>query len=640
MTLQEAFRILNLPEHADRAQIRRAYSEQSKIYHVETQPEEFSRLHEAYKTALAQADSTKKDFAAESSSHAAGIFQVQPHSKLSEDNGTADTEKTPDSSAFPYDDILNQLTHGDSAICSSHELIQLMYYKCRYEEAAPEEAEVQSIGNTDIKDDTDIFAHMAASRPEALSNEHLFFETPWSIWKTLDWTALICHPEFLKNQYDDSFLEELYCFLQKERTEGLDGISQNVYLSLCIAYGFFIAEKYSQNTLLEKIENFLRLHPKHSEYLQDLQCWTSLKEARDIALLCRRAFSFSAGMGALQEQQTFAEEFLDAAEEKLLQESAPWKDFIFCSLTLLPGALFSEKLPERKEEFEELLDAQEECFEYFAETLLDHRTEGNSLYEYNYQPLAGRIKEFRSKFLTRKNWKKIICSPIFVSSFKEWMEPHRGGFVLHAHLLEYELWKELCSWFDGSSSLEKDTLEYLKTSFYFPEYEKRYQQERIWKEQHIEETYFREVFPVPELSPGKLELLHTAEQGTLVNAKSIQAVFNNLPSHNEKAFDFLTRITNAMVHFKFLLITPKYEKDSVPGDAFCFLKDEVILYRKKENLTCRLTHQTFYDLISHHFEMIAYNKQYGQTSYTEEFINTACKNLYYYYCYIYHCPAR
>ena len=54
MTKKDALNLLDLPENADRAQIRHAYSEKSKIYHVETHPEEFNRLHEAYKTALAQ----------------------------------------------------------------------------------------------------------------------------------------------------------------------------------------------------------------------------------------------------------------------------------------------------------------------------------------------------------------------------------------------------------------------------------------------------------------------------------------------------------------------------------------------------------------------------------------------------------
>lgn len=50
MTKKDALNILDLPENADRSQIRHAYSEKSKIYHVETHPEEFKRLHEAYKT--------------------------------------------------------------------------------------------------------------------------------------------------------------------------------------------------------------------------------------------------------------------------------------------------------------------------------------------------------------------------------------------------------------------------------------------------------------------------------------------------------------------------------------------------------------------------------------------------------------
>lgn len=651
MTLQEAFEILKLPKHADRAQIRHAYSEQSKLYHVETHPEEFGRLHEAYKTALAHISKPETVFSAETSSFEEAVpHRVSPvsrafdlslamHSKTQQPM-QENEEETPVKASSSYDDILNQLVYGNTSIHQAHELIQLMYYKCRYEEASPEETDVRSIGNAEIKDDNDIFARMEIGRPEALADGQLFFKTPWSIWKTLDWTALFCHPEFLRNQYDNNFLKELYCFLQQETNEGLDGISQNLYLSLCTAYGLFCDEQCSQNADLETIGNFLRLHPKHQEYLQDLQCWTTLKEAREIVLLCQRAFSFSKETRTIQEQQAFTEEFLDAAEEKLLQEYAPWKNFVFDSLTLLPGTLFSKELPERKKEFEELLKTQEECFEDFANTLLDHRTEGNSLYEYNYQPLACRIEKFRSEYLTRMDWKKIICSPFFVSSFKDRMEPRRGGFVLSCPLIEYELWKELCSWFDGDSPLEKDTLYYLKSSFYFPEYEKWYQQECIWREQHIEESYFNETFPLPELTPGKLELLHTAEQGTLVNVKNIQAVFNNLPGHNEKAFDFLARVTNAMVHFKFLLITPKYEKDPVPGDAFCFLEDGVILYRKKENRTCRLSHQSFYDLISHQIEMIALNAKYSKTGYTGEFIDTVCKNMYYYHCFIDRFPSK
>lgn len=56
MLLQEAFKILNLNGGASRTEIRHAYAALSKIYHVETHPEEFARLHEAYKLALSTAE--------------------------------------------------------------------------------------------------------------------------------------------------------------------------------------------------------------------------------------------------------------------------------------------------------------------------------------------------------------------------------------------------------------------------------------------------------------------------------------------------------------------------------------------------------------------------------------------------------
>lgn len=645
MTLQEAFRILKLAADADRAQIRRAYSEQAKLYHVETHPEEFTLLREAYETALAQLSKPKPAPAGKTAFPDSAPFSRKAAPRFLPPSGRQEAspeEETaaPETGASPYDDILNSLLESGFSVSEASEPIQLMYYKCRYEESSLEETAVPGIPNRETDAGGNPFRHMGSGGTGVWADAGPFFETPWSVWKTLDWTALICHPEFLKKQYDDRFLDELYWFVRQEETNGADGISQNLFFSLCTAYGFFCKEAAEPlpenentrgNAPLEKIENLLFLHPRYVEYSQDLQSWASLKEARGIALFCRRAYSAAANA---ETSGAAAERFLLSAEEKLLHDGIPWKGFIFDSLCLLPGSLFSKELPERKKEYIKRLETQRSCFSDFSSLLLDHCSEGNSLYEYGYRPLAERIAKFKSLYFTREDWKKIVCSPVFVSSFKSRMEPRRGGFLSQCPLIEYVLWRELRSWFDGAAPLEKEMQEYLKTSFYFPEYEKWYRQERVWRERHIEQDCFNEVLPVPPLSPGKLELLRAAEQGTPVNVRGIQAVFNNLPGHNEKAFDFLTRVTNAMIHFKFLLVTPKYEKEPVPGDAFCFLENGVILYRKKENLTCRLTHQSFYDLISHHIEMIALNSGYSKTGYSEEFIGTVCRNLYCYECYI------
>lgn len=671
MTKQEALSILGLSGDANRSQIRHAYSEKSKIYHVETHPEEFHRLHEAYKTALSGV-SKSLDAAAATIQHTtadtknidtkntmsfSSVHRQTPKDDIDKDN--IDIE-TPASSVPAYEKLLDQLVEEDVSIQNHQELIQLIYYKCRYDESTARDAEKRSLMDKKSNNSDDLFIHQTCLQNDSLEDNHLFLGTLWSDWKTLAWTPVICHPEFMKMQYDITFLTELCQFLQKETMENTNGISQNLYYSLCIAYGFFYEEDNMnpvKNTALESIENILLLHPKHQDYLKDLENWEELKNDRKLTRLCQKAFAFSTSNHSLTEETKFAEDFFSiveemlmsectsktkftedffgTAEETLMSECTSKKEFIFHQLAALPHTLFSAELPEHLLEITQLEDLQKECFTDFYEMLLDHANEELNWYQFGYKPLCYRIQAFKDKYLTKPNWKKIICSPFFAQSLKDWMFRRYGNYVSSLpSYMEYNVWQELVTWFDGESQLEQRTFIWLTTTAYFSEYYKRYQHELIWREQRIQEDYFKEVLPIPELNQGKLDLLEMVKQGTPACAKDVFLIIRDAGCPNEYAFVFLTRITNALVHFKFLITTQKSEKNAVPGDVFCFMKDEVILYYKKENRTCYLTHQAFYDILSRRFDFRAERAMDTKLYFTDDFIDTACKNLYYYRCYI------
>ncbi len=84
MLLEEAYKILELPEGANRAKIRHAYANLSKLYHVETHPEEFARLHEAYKLALSAAAGTGAQVSQEEDFKAEKTYLTSPFSEEEE----------------------------------------------------------------------------------------------------------------------------------------------------------------------------------------------------------------------------------------------------------------------------------------------------------------------------------------------------------------------------------------------------------------------------------------------------------------------------------------------------------------------------------------------------------------------------
>ncbi|MDE7326024.1 MAG: J domain-containing protein [Lachnospiraceae bacterium] len=671
MLSPEAYKILELPEGASRAKIRHAYAALSKKYHIETHPEEFSRLHEAYRLALSAAKNADTLKAGEEGAEASIQFpfpsekdhstvktlsDIPPHPKKKQDTSTDSATKKTEKQQNAANHILDQLLGTSFSIQNCCELIQLLYYRCRYDEISPEiNAMLLRITNGEqgIMDD------LSRTNPEiyALSDSKNFLRIPFRTWKTLEWTCMICHPDFYKAQYTHGFLTELSRFLLEETLNLRDGIKQELYFVICMAYGFFSDKKEvvgetPENLLLKEIEKLLRLHPKHREYIKDLELWPSCQEARRIVLFCQKVYAEFLPetqpvlvKGENNDSSDHTQKTLsETAANLLLDEEIPWKEFIYDCITNFLNATLSGQLSKKREiyhqfcmkreEYLELSELRQEFTRDFI-NLLDNNIEENYIYNTCYLPLATRLNRIKDRYLTKRDWKKIICRPVFLQKFKNWLLPRHNGFLSVPCVIHYDSWKLLRTCFEGSSAFEMDTIRYLTTEFYFPEYEKRYQKELIWEEAHIGEAYWKETFPIPALSQGKLDLLRTINKATPTSIVEIETIWGNL-SFDSDGLDFLTRITNAMAHFNFLLVTQKHEKEAVPGDAFCFLENAVFLYRKKENVLCRLTHPVFYDLISWKFESVAYRALNGKPGYDENFLNTACKNLYCYRCYATH----
>ena len=65
------------------------------------------------------------------------------------------------------------------------------------------------------------------------------------------------------------------------------------------------------------------------------------------------------------------------------------------------------------------------------------------------------------------------------------------------------------------------------------------------------------------------------------------------------------------------------------------MEDEILIYWQKENGTCRLSHAAFFDLISHIVDSKAdCHLTQNKSFYNEEFIESVCKNMYLYECFI------
>ena len=490
------------------------------------------------------------------------------------------------------------------------------------------------------------------SRRNLPGKQKRFLNILWEEWKERSWLSVICHPVFLQMQYNPEVLAELCGFLQKESQARPEGIGQDLYFALCTAYGFFTdtdgtAAAYRQAKLAVSpgaeseyvhMKELLAAHPNHREYAQDLQCWPDLKEECHFFSFCREACCLWQGTGNQEQQAAYAKGFPDMAEQWMLMSSLPDSDteFALRNLCSLPQPLFSQQLTSKMQEYTHLRRKRQEFFQAFVDAL-DHTGEGHSVHECGYVPHMQRFIALKARYGSAGGWKKLLCSRSFQSNFRDWvLHPRDGSYVSSwARYLEYYGWREVRSQFDGNSPFEEELLVWLKTDLYFTEYEKRYQKELAWKEQQIEKAYFRELFPLPERSAGKLEVLRKAEQGKPIDAKKASEALSELYAYDETALRRLTQATNTMVHFNFLLGAPKDKGDAAWGDAVCFLEDEVLIYRREEDGICRLSHAVFFDLISHIVDSKAdCHLTHKKSFYNDEFIETVCKNMYLYECYI------
>lgn len=330
--------------------------------------------------------------------------------------------------------------------------------------------------------------------------------------------------------------------------------------------------------MLQAILDLLSTHPRHREYARDLRQWEDLQAGRRLVLFCQEAVHYSQGKGTSENRQTFAESFLNRAEILLMDEPTPQGEFILQNLIRLPGTLFSHDLSERKHCFSHM---QKALFDEFT-AAFDPTGERHSLSEDDYIPIAQRLSSLKEKYMPQDYWSRVIRSSGFMQGLKNWLHPQGCRLSLN-YYFPYDVWREIRCLFDDNVPRQKRHLTWLQTEGYFPEYEKRYRQELLWRSWHIENIYFKETFPLPRMSLKKHQLLFTVHRGTPVSVGKMPNLLKGLYRHDNSSIRFFERLTAAMVHFNFLLITPAYEKDPVPDDIICFLKDEVILYRKKRD---------------------------------------------------------
>lgn len=508
------------------------------------------------------------------------------------------------------------------------ELTQLFYHLCLLEDCNP---------------------HAVDLLPKP---EDLFLQIAWQEWSEQDWIALVCHPDFIRQQENERFLEELCQLLEQENLYNLEGISQDLYFALCISYHVWeendSMSDQATDSALERLIDLLHQHPKHTEYVKDLHIWEDIKRDRRLVHFCQQAVSLANRRWIKPEEK---KAFLAEAEELFLQSTMPREAFILRNLGKLPGTLsswlLSFSLSKRKKKNQSFQDLGRECFTVFSDMLLDVTKEGHSPYQAGYIPLKRRLKQFQKRYGIRakhsaKDRTTKKKSPIYSLAFVKLL---KDKMVLPAYstvypYVPYLVWRALCHWFDGSTPLEQDVRDWLKTAAYFPAYERRWQREMVWREQQIGEAYLNEVFPLPDLNQGKRELLEEVYQGTAVEAREVQMIFHNVSLDLKTADQFLTHLTNAMIRFRFFLVTQSHEKDPVPEDAICFLKKEVLLYRKKEHRTCRMSHPAFLDMLSRTVDLLDQKEnglgagdrtsQEKKIRYTETFLETVCKNLYLY----------
>ena len=593
MTRNQALEILNLPQDAGRAEIRGAYSKLCKIYHVETHPEEFQQIHQAYKIALAtpagegcvtpfftMMEETQTDQLFFGGEDAITRENFTGESSTVAEEEIIEREFKEPMETSPYDDLLDSLLGNTLNPGDYQELTQLIYYKY-YNDL---------VLNADSSEDP-----LPDFLPTEPAEERLFFDVPWRDWKQIHWSTLFCCPEFIRKQYDYTFRDEL---------------CQLLHLTSPIDVLFELAEK----------QGWKRLYYRLCQ-------WAVNYSDNDCHPITNMAYS--------------QEKFLDIVEKELIQykQFANFQNHLILQwLSGLKGDLFSKALRERIQFHKDFEETREKCAEDFRRMILDY-PKTHSPFLKGYETLDSRMAFFAEQYLQRKDWQKIIVCSTFFDMLTDWM---RGDSdMVPCALMPYDVWKMLRVWFQDSSTLGNHAVYWLAHKYYFPEYMKRQQAEIAWQIGNEAVRHYKNVFPLPEFTQGKLDLLKVIDGAVEVKdlseteAHTMQNLFQRVKLGAASAQPFLTRITDGMIHFKFLLFASKQATNSNYGDAFCFLKDEVILYKEQENRKCVLTHQAFYDVIAGKVDYMAY--QYSMhadnPAYTEEFLQSVCKNLYYYNCY-------
>ena len=123
-----------------------------------------------------------------------------------------------------------------------------------------------------------------ASKRNLPGKRKRFLYISWEEWKERKWLSVICHPVFLQRQYSPEVLAGLCGFLQEESQVRGNGIGQDLYFALCMAYGFFtdnddpadgteaadrpakLAASPGAESEYDRMKVLLAAHPSHREY--------------------------------------------------------------------------------------------------------------------------------------------------------------------------------------------------------------------------------------------------------------------------------------------------------------------------------------------------------------------------------------
>lgn len=427
-------------------------------------------------------------------------------------------------------------------------------------------------------------------------------------WYTNDWDYVMSSQVFCENQYDKGFLFQLYSILgDASHTRGVGRIPSLAYIFLYVAY---ILDKDDECS--REMSKLLKNIPDFEQYEKNLEQW-------DIVLEYKRFYEIASKVHTLSQNPYGTNlEWLDVTVISFLnQKDDATRKEILKLLSMIDNPEIQKRIATLGNLRNEIDGLLAECIEQYRKLTLNRR------------------KDRKTHKLLLLDFKKRFCGGTYshafllLDEFKDVIyEKVNPKFSIN---MPYDVWKmtyEWCVMYDDEKCL--NLREMLTNNSYCASFYKRYEMERLWEQENISRLHYEKILPQPPLNEGRIALLSKMEGAMPCAIGAVPELTYVLrQSWSSMVEEFLIRVTDAMVNFKFILMKPRYEVNPTGNDAYCFMENEVVLYCHKRHRVCRMSHKEFFEEMTYWIDNVASRNEYSQ-----EFIEKVVKNLYIYGWYV------